>query len=294
MKLKYSFLALALFCSMTAYANFHSSPQDEKHFEETNECINCDLSQSYLYDTMHDHANLAGALLVGADLRNSHFERADFTRASLVSVHLDNAFLANADFSDANLSNASLMGASLYRAKISDTQLNSLSDSRCVIFPNGTVNDRTFDCRNYYVSTTERPDAKHFVENNECDDCDLSKARLEKGNHDGAHLSRALLAFTNLHRMQFSYADIQGANMEYADASYTMARNTNFTNADLKKANFEYANLGGSDFTNANVTGVDFSHANLYKAKITNEQLQEAHLYCTVMPDGTMSNNDIC
>lgn len=136
---------------------------------------------------------------------------------------------------------------------------------------------------------------KHFVETNECINCDLSKVRLNDIYPDNANLKGALLALSSLENSQFNQGNFQDANLEYVDATRIIARYCTFTNADLKKTNFSKANLGGCDFANANLDHANFYHANLYKAKISDDQLkQAADLECAIMPDGSMHPGNFC
>ena len=152
-----------------------------------------------------------------------------------------------------------------------------------------------FTFSSYANIENKKSDIQHFIETNECVNCDLSRAKLERSNHDNANLMGSLLAMANISSSQFNQANFQDANLEYVKAESIIARYCNFTNADLRKANFSHANLGGCDFTNANLNKVMFYHANLYKAKISEEQLKQVErLDCAIMPDGSMHAGAYC
>lgn len=315
-KLIYSLLiGSSFFCLSTYAASF--APEDEKKFNITNECLNCDLTQSDFRSETHNNANLAGSLMVNAQLDNAHFNQANFhgvnfqyvhashlearncnfTHAILSNSDLSESFLSNCDFSDADLNNVNFSHANLYKTKISNDQLKQTNNLTCAILPDGKVYDKNNgNCFSFVENSYAEANIQHFVETNECINCDLSKVQLYRIIYpDNANLQGALLAMSRLNGSQFNQGNFQNANLEYVDASKLMARYSNFTNADLKKANFSSANLGGCDFTNANLEDVIFYHANLYKAKISDDQLKQiADLDCAIMPDGKMHSGRYC
>ena len=160
-KLTCSLVIISLVICFSANASVRSSPQDEQKFKNTNECIDCDLTQTELSYENHDNANLAGSLMVNARLNGAHFNGANFQNTNFQSVHANQlearncnfknanmsksdlswAILADGDFSDADLSGVNFANANLYRAKITSEQLKKAGKLTCAILPDGKVYD---------------------------------------------------------------------------------------------------------------------------------------------------------
>ena len=94
------------------------NPVHLKKLEETNKCVNCDLSGADLRGSILNDANLLGANLRDADLEG---------------VNLDGANLGLADLRGVNLDGASLRDAKLHRARMKGAVLCNTT------MPNGWV-----------------------------------------------------------------------------------------------------------------------------------------------------------
>jgi hypothetical protein len=82
-----------------------------------------DLSGLRLRGAMLDHANFAGARLVGVDFTDSRLQEANFGGAHLIRANLDNARCGGSSFAGALLCAASLQHAYLVRCDLSGANL---------------------------------------------------------------------------------------------------------------------------------------------------------------------------
>ncbi len=101
-----------------------------------------------------------------------------------------------------------------------------------------------------------------LVNENQCVFCDLFDANLRYGN--------------------LSNADLSDANLSDADLS-----NANLSNANLSNANLKRANLKRADLSEANL-----KRANLKDANLIGADLSGADFCVTIMPDGSINNDD--
>ena len=155
------------------------------------------------------------------------------------------------------------------------------------------------------ASVTYQPnDVDTFVSTGQCSGCDLSMKELyapmlqmisKTGNKDfyiNTNLADANVIGSTL-SMPTNPINLQNSNFDNLIGSNSVfigsqLDSSTFINAILENVDFSYANLSNVDFRGADLKGARFKSANLYKANISTQQLSEAILCNTVMPDGTL------
>jgi uncharacterized protein YjbI with pentapeptide repeats len=198
------------------------------------------------------NANLSGISLKMFDLSSIVLQNAQISNARLLGVNL-----RGADLSDANLSHTELIDADLSGAILRGTNLKgaNLSDAN--------------------LSHTELRDA------------DLSGAILRGTNLKGANLSGANLSHTKL-----TNADLSGADLSDADLGRAIPFRANLKDANLSNVDFICACLNDANLEGANLKGANFGYASLANANLrgvkglTKEQLKQAYLFNTKLPEG--------
>ena len=192
--------------------------------------------------------DFSGADLHLADLSKANLGGANLSEANLGGANLSEADLSGADLSEADLGGANLGGANLGGAYLSGAILLMANLSGANL--SGVVLSKA-DLRGVGLSGA-----------------DLSMADLSGAGLSGTNLSRA-----NLVRAYLSRAYLSGANLSEA----------NLSEADLSRAN-----LSEADLSEANLNEADLSRANLRGTRgWTSEQLEQADVAGSVMPDGT-------
>ncbi|CDZ76126.1 Serine/threonine-protein kinase B [Legionella massiliensis] len=155
------FLASLLVFSTTCFSHTYSNPTHMEQFKKTGVCENCDLSGINWLSTNKEGAiilsnsnlirsslDLLGSFnrqysnfsnIVGLRLSMSYgdFSYSNFANADLRNAHLINNNFTSADFTSANLTGVNFSGTNLYKAKISQEQLNSVSELCNAVLPNG-------------------------------------------------------------------------------------------------------------------------------------------------------------
>ena len=186
--------------------------------------------------------------LRGVDFSGADLHLADLSKANLGGANLSEANLGGANLSEADLGGANLGGANLGGAYLSGAILLMANLSGANL--SGVVLSKA-DLRGVGLSGA-----------------DLSMADLSGAGLSGTNLSRA-----NLVRAYLSRAYLSGANLSEA----------NLSEADLSRAN-----LSEADLSEANLNEADLSRANLRGTRgWTSEQLEQADVAGSVMPDGT-------
>ena len=186
--------------------------------------------------------------LRGVDFSGADLHLADLSKANLGGANLSEADLSGADLSEADLGGANLGGANLGGAYLSGAILLMANLSGANL--SGVVLSKA-DLRGVGLSGA-----------------DLSMADLSGAGLSGTNLSRA-----NLVRAYLSRAYLSGANLSEA----------NLSEADLSRAN-----LSEADLSEANLNEADLSRTNLRGTRgWTSEQLEQADVAGSVMPDGT-------
>ncbi len=138
---------------------------------------------------------------------------------------------------------------------------------------------------------------------------DLSDANLRGASlREDANLRGALLCRVNLGGAILWDVNFSGANLLGADLSGAILQGSDFSGAILCGVNLSGANLSGTDLSGAILTLADLRGAKFLGAKLfgtylhdsdlgdaqdlTAEQLKDAKLCETILPDGTTSNRD--
>jgi uncharacterized protein YjbI with pentapeptide repeats len=122
-----------------------------------------------------------------------------------------------------------------------------------------------------------------LLKTNQCPNCDLSGANLEKANLSNANLIGTNLQSATLTGANLSNANLEGANVKGASVNdaYLYRANltsTNFSNASLQKANLRETTLVGTNFSSADLRSADFQGNNLAQAMFSSANLSSANL----------------
>ena len=121
----------------------------------------------------------------------------------------------------------------------------------------------------------------------------LYGAKLVKANLSEAKLAMANLIKTNLEEAILTGALLLEANLTGAYLIGAILTRANLIGADLFGANLNRANLTDANLTDANLGLARLTKANLTGAVgITEEQISQAILYDTTMPDGSVRSNN--
>lgn len=178
----------------------------------------------------------------------------------------------------ARLHHANLQAANLYRANLQRASLHNI---------------------NLQWANLQGADLKH---------CNLDQANLKAADLQNIDLQEATLRKINLQDANLYNANLQGANLCSASLQGTSLQSANLPEANLYGANLQgaflyQANLQETSLQSANLqeaflSEVNLQGANLYKANLqgasglTPEQLSQAKLCMTVLPDGSVSHRD--
>ena len=151
-----------------------------------------------------------------------------------------------------------------------------------------------------------------LVSKRECIGCDLSDIDLSGLNLGGVNLLEAKLIYTkmrdtylkqsNLSMANMTYADLSRANLSEANLNNATLWFTNLRGATLKNANLREADLSEADLSSANLVGADLRETNLRETNLSYSYLTGANLtganltgarFCkTMMPNGSINNED--
>jgi uncharacterized protein YjbI with pentapeptide repeats len=203
-------------------------------------------------------AELGGANLLGANLRNVALCGADLKYANLYGANLEGANLADADLYEAQLHKANLRGAYLSKARLSDANLSEAILSGV----------------------------------------DLSRqhSQAELGrrmNFTGAHLIGTKLWEAYLPAASFAGADLRGAYLGGADLRESNFRDANLRGAQLDKAHLEQADFRGAKLAGANLAGSYLKQADLRGADLTGSNFQGAQLIESNIDGAELSNSRV-
>ena len=233
-------------------------------WRDKNDKIKPDLRNAYLYG-----ANLSGANLSKADLRE----------ANLNGTNLSNANLREADLSGANLNYADFRGADLSKAHIGHADLDSANLSSANL--SGArlygVNLIKADLKGANLRNAEMPNS--FLKEANLIGADFREATLGGSNFMGADLREARLSGAhivkaNLYKANLSGANLSNANLREADLSWAILTGANLKGADLSGADLLYA-----DITKANLTKAILNRASFVETKLEGADLTGSNIY---------------
>lgn len=215
------------------------------------------LEELYQYGMSLATAPLAHAYLARVRLAGAELMWADFTEAILDDADLSGASLFEAKFDGARLSQADLHNANLLQATLTSAFL------RHVNFGNSGMGG-----------------------------ADMSGSDLEDAYLVDATLNGANLSDTDLEDTNFSQSQMHGVDLSRAEFSDTL-----LIGAQLPKANLTDASILGADFNGADLTGAVFRGAklvgvNLLGATLTDAEMEGAQFCDTIMPNGSINNDD--
>src|SRR5262245_8391224 len=185
-------------------------------------------------------ANLSGAYLLATDLRGAHLHGAHIDGADLRLANLSEANLSNADLSQANLSEANLSNANLSQANLSEANLGNanLTNANLTLALLGNANLSNADLSR--ASLMSIRSAMEFPPG-----FDITVVELGTGrSRADLKLDSAGELLPNLN------ANLSGANLRQANLS-----DANLSGANLSRAILEEATLVGTDLTGADLTG---------------------------------------
>ena len=203
-------------------------------------------------DLSRTQVSLEGADLHGMDLHKInlervHIEHANLKDANLKGVVLDYRNIQYTDLQGANLKNADISDAYFYGVNLQGADLTGAN------LKNTHVNDSNMNHAN--------------LQDADLRGVNFQGASLFGTNFHGALLQGALMAETDLRKINFDGANMQFANLEYANLHDASLQDTNIQNANLENANLRGANLSGADLQGANL-----KNANLLGTNLSNVQ----------------------
>lgn len=220
----------------------------------TNDCPDCDLSNSDLRRRDLTGADLTGARLVATNLHRAILRQAKLAGADLGRADLNLADITQTDFTGANLKEAVMFGARGAQTKFTDAILSGIRAG-------------SLDIRQGVFDGADLTSG------------DFGQARLQGASLMGADLTGAFFYQAMLVRANFTEA--KGSNATFNE---TVLRDANLSKSVFSNADFLGANLLGADLTDADFTHVRFERANLRDA-----QMSGTTLTGSLMPDGSFA-----
>ena len=227
------------------------NPAHVQQLLQTNECLDCDLRNSYLSGLDLTDANLAGSQLRGANLTDTNL-----TRANLHQVNLSEAILTNTTLQGANLEQSSLRNARIVDFCSFETGLFSDSgDDVCVplklflsvgsaICPDETTASEGFL---ELISDGRVTDFFNFC----TEEFPTFALRRQFSNFFGEPTFQG----TNLSNADLTGINLSGVNLSYADLSGAILTNANLNHAILLHATMD--EVQGGDLTQAILSDQD-------------------------------------
>ena len=124
--------------------------------------------------------------------------------------------------------------------------------------------------------------------------------RLNELNFDNVHLisqtgslNRLNLDYVSFNQVSMINARFSFVNLNEASFNWARLNYIKFYDSSLAYATFDTTELLQADFGNSNLTNTQFLNGNLSTAKLTQDQIQQAQFYNTIMPNGTLSKPTI-
>jgi uncharacterized protein YjbI with pentapeptide repeats len=233
------------------------------------------LSGESLRGVDMSHAQVTGAILDGADLRETRLNGVPFERSNLRGSKLEEAMIDEARLDNADLRDASLQGASLRKAILRGARLNEETDLHDARLEGA-------DLRNVDLTGASLTGA-HIDRT----------TRFDPQGLRGSDASGAIFHAMVFDRLDIRRADFTGANLEGAIFRDIRAgRKTEFNNALLRRSKFictptaglspeavaekglEKRRLKGSAFDGAKLQGAEFGPCLLEGVSFKTAQMQ--------------------
>ena len=212
-----------------------------------------DFTQTSFAGGVLVRTNLAGAVLLDANLKGT-----DLTGASLVEANLEGADLSGTNMEKVNLTSANLTrtyskGASLTDAKLSEANLEHAD----------------FTGSNLVGADLTGASLAN---------ANMTQAKLQGAKMSGMEASESDMTAANLAESDISESNLSGANLTGADLQGADLTGATLTNATISKANLEKACLKEADFTEA-----DLSESVLNEAALNDAIFEKANLKSAVL-----------
>lgn len=223
------------------------------------------------------NANLAGSILLGADLEEAHLDGAYLSEAQLQGANLRNAglersALADAQLQGAHLDNAALQDANLARADLRGATLGHCRAERAVL-------------------------AMARLQGADLTAATLQDAHLREADLRSAILVSVILNGADVWSADFRGASMNSAHLELVDLSELALQGADLRSAYLEGANLDSARLDGAyldhaQLQGATLQGAHLEGASLHQAQLQGADLRGAQLQGADLSDATLSCND--
>ncbi|MDF2939856.1 MAG: pentapeptide repeat protein [Gammaproteobacteria bacterium] len=246
---------------------------------QTCQCPNCDLSKADLSGFQPGNGaavsqyafgkNYSSQAMVTCKFNQANFSNANLSNTNFVTANvpvdsiIGKAVFIKANFSSANLSNSQFGYADFTGANFSNAILNGASLYVC------NLSSANLSNASLLSVVSQRSNMGGFGSNFSSanfSNADLTNANLD-GNFTQANFSHAKFKNTILSTSNDDYAVTAG---KAASSPADYFKGTNFSNTDLRQVSFEFPDMAGNP-------EVDLS---------------EAILCHTIMPDGSISNQN--
>jgi uncharacterized protein YjbI with pentapeptide repeats len=274
-------------------------------------------------------ATLSNAILSAADLRSADLSQADLSGADLFGV---NAFLAKFDsgtmtgadasfgnFESASLFNVDLTGADFSFATLTGADLDFATFNQTQMDANTLI-----DAKPKLIWQIVNTGATNAVLTNK----DLSFARFDSANFNGARLNNSDFSASFLDNADIRGANFTNANMRFVSFQGTLMdattiidsksrlvwqiinqnfgvgrdlHGTNLASVDLEGANFSSANLSNTvctltifeqaNFGGANLLKANCTQADFFQASLTNANLSQVNFNSADLIDASLRNS---
>ncbi|MGH1364782.1 MAG: pentapeptide repeat-containing protein [Calditrichia bacterium] len=205
--------------------------------------------------------DLRDANLRGAQLDNAILRDADLSGANLSGASLKEADLSKAVINEANLSGADLSRANLYRAKMRRCNLTG-ADMRQVVLYQANLT---------YANLSRANLSKANLRKANVSKADLSKVYFSKGKAEETSFNEANLEKANLYESNLVQADLTDANLSGA-----VMYKANLSEADFEGANLKNANLNLTNLQNATLNRTQLEGAKLTGSTVSNISIHDA------------------
>lgn len=251
----------------------------------------CDLAGAQLPSVDLSGANVGKADLSEANLEDANLVRTDLTgidgtdlklgsaiglRAKLREAWLEKAVLSEADFSRGDFADAYLVGTQGNGTRFTGARLREV-DARDASWPNCDLSEAKLHKGNFTnadLRSADLTDASGA-------ECVLDNAKLDGSVGKGVKLPQASMKGTSLVGVQWRganlmAADLTGADLQFADLTGANLAGAILTGARVRGAVFVDAALDGVDMTGLDLEAVDLTGVDPLALGLTDEQVAAA------------------